>query len=1640
MQILKELHTIGELPQNMQNRILVPTEAEGCHLIPVTDSAFIDRPWLKSLVHEEQSEDGKTFTIISPLVTAELAEFLHVPPLSRLLLDADDLEEFTQAGQTEPLTVRIWNILKNTYGDSAIFKEMIQNAEDADATEVRFLIDMRKNSDAMVKLFDPGMKSCQGPALWVFNDANFTDEDFANILRLGGRTKEKNAAKIGKFGTGFNSVYHLTDVPCFVSRQFIQYFDPHTTHLGRVLRNKSQPGVRVNLQRTFQLRRFPDQFMPFDGVFGCRMSEPFHYDGSLFRLPLRTREAAQKSDLNKESYDDVRIKRLVLDMWESSGSLMIFTRKVMKVSMHYLSAESTDATKAVELFSIEKRRSENTFKDDIILSTESITQEMTQSGAEFFQNETAVLKSTFRSIRATCEGSVTTKKMAAEESAVGLSPRGEVAMTLVKSHPSKIQGEVYCYLPLSIQSMLPVHINGAFAVTDNRQHLYKPTPEGMNRHAEWNNLFLRDVVCRAYIHLLSDNNFVETFICKYGSVAYDCLWPDVDNVPKDGDCSAIFDAFYHAVVHRFDKSPQPALFWKDRKALQFRDAVFLSQDFQDEDNIKDAVTAILETCLSKSTVFEVSGKTRRAFVRAHLNDELMAKTFDQERFFDEIFLPQLHNVSEEHRNILILFALNCRNESLRQKLRNVRCIPVSGGEINLQKPVDLVHPQRQAAKLFSEGDGVFPRECFRSSQTFAALEDLGMMTDYVSPEKFLTQCSSVASLCAGEDDSALRRSRDLITYLSNMLCERDWANNNSLKKQMMMLAILPVFQKGSTASPFLPWKSFGCYMAANSIYSALQSNLVSSVAPVLDESKESPMPLDVSRFLDLHEKRPRLQEVMDQLTNIRIHVEQGNVSHEVEKSCYDIYKYLSEECRDNPAGELLTSLKNDRWILIDKVFAHPSTVAITVGPSLEPYLFQLPTRLSQYPSLIQAAGIKQTFEATDYEKVLHDIYKVNKERPLQTAELTAVTAIARLLGKARIHGDVSVTYLPDVLNVMRPSTDLCYCDVDWISNEDGHIHQCHQDISFSLAKRLNIKDIRHQSLEQYAQNLPGEAFGQREKLTSRIKRILQSYSGEDTVFKELLQNADDAGATEFHIVYDPRSHPNERVFGDKMKPLQGPAFCVFNNQSFSTEDIIGIQDLGQGSKENEMSKIGRYGVGFNTVYRLSDCPSFISGGETLCVFDPICSHAPGATHSSPGRLYKVTDQLRQTYSDVFPCYLEDKFTETRDRYTVFRFPLRSETSKLSSETWDRDKIEKLLEEFAVTASESLLFLQNVKSVKISEITADGVLASRQTVEVQIQPHEEEKKRCFYSRVSEYIAAANNGENVRELTPEDVCYEISLRSKSNTEHWVICQQLGCRNWNEMDENSIIQQKLIPIGGVAARLSDKKVKGKAYCFLPLPIETQLPVHVHGYFALDHESRRNLWRGATKDHRTLWNQQLFENVIALSYINLLSWIRDYFNEHYKWHTPISQGRSKEVLKRLHAYHDFFPLCGTDNYWGALVGAIYEGIARTRCMFFPVLQPNDENAWLLTWRTPIVDLQDIKRLSCFETIKGEHEKVKQIRRREALSGVCKNFVAFIPTRNSCKKLDALNFLLGESSIKNFKPFIPQWQMDVAALRSLDQ
>src|SRR5438552_3302259 len=109
------------------------------------------------------------------------------------------------AGQSQKLTTLLRDLVRRYPKTIGIFSEFLQNADDAQASVIEFILDRR--TFASTTLPAPQMASLMGPALLVYNDSVFREEDFTNIQQVGDSGKRMELAKTGRFGVGFTAAY-----------------------------------------------------------------------------------------------------------------------------------------------------------------------------------------------------------------------------------------------------------------------------------------------------------------------------------------------------------------------------------------------------------------------------------------------------------------------------------------------------------------------------------------------------------------------------------------------------------------------------------------------------------------------------------------------------------------------------------------------------------------------------------------------------------------------------------------------------------------------------------------------------------------------------------------------------------------------------------------------------------------------------------------------------------------------------------------------------------------------------------------------------------------------------------------------------------------------------------------------------------------------------------------------------------------------------------------------------------------------------------------------------------------------------------------------------------------------------------------
>ena len=116
-----------------------------------------------------------------------------------------------------------------------------------------------------------------------------------------------------------------------------------------------------------------------------------------------------------------------------------------------------------------------------------------------------------------------------------------------------------------------------------------------------------------------------------------------------------------------------------------------------------------------------------------------------------------------------------------------------------------------------------------------------------------------------------------------------------------------------------------------------------------------------------------------------------------------------------------------------------------------------------------------------------------------------------------------------------------------------------------------------------------------------ICRLLEHGYQDDegrTILRELFQNADDARAQTLSIVL------LDRIPGARHELLQGPVLLVTNDGPLKASDAEALRGAAGGNKGADETKIGRFGLGLKSVFRL--CEAFLYAGSGGGNAEPTC--------------------------------------------------------------------------------------------------------------------------------------------------------------------------------------------------------------------------------------------------------------------------------------------------------------------------------------------------------------------------------------------------------------------------------------------------
>jgi sacsin len=417
--------------------------------------------------------------------------------------------------------------------------------------------------------------------------------------------------------------------------------------------------------------------------------------------------------------------------------------------------------------------------------------------------------------------------------------------------------------------------------------------------------------------------------------------------------------------------------------------------------------------------------------------------------------------------------------------------------------------------------------------------------------------------------------------------------------------------------------------------------------------------------------------------------------------------------------------------------------------------------------------------------------------------------------------------VPDGNGVLHPFSDMTVGNHEEQSQDaiTKSLHFLHPGISRITIKQLRFPTVQERFLDKRVGPEFIQDFEQGQKLTTMISDVLQRYPIQDT-FNEYLANAEDSGgAHKISWVVDATSnYPKDNLISSELSECTASALLCHNDGVFTQKDLESLTNIGNASKRDEPSKIGRFGRGSLTMYHWTCTPSFISG-EHFVIFDPEQTRLPHNTTTRErrkGMLLSIKD-VRQLWPDQLrPFEGLFGFSAQTDKYegTLFRFPImesRARSMMYSSVPGGItvDGVRKALTDYGQDARTALLFLKNIQSIECYERNASGELEKLWDVSVKRLGSGLTKVQVQHERFGVLTISG----------------KTSIQRISGSDTWVlITSTMAADRIPDHLRATRERHKLQARCGIAAMVRDRESTLKGRLFLDVPTANALDIPVH------------------------------------------------------------------------------------------------------------------------------------------------------------------------------------------------------------------
>ncbi|KAI9530477.1 hypothetical protein NQZ68_004495 [Dissostichus eleginoides] len=861
------------------------------------------------------------------------------------------------------------------------------------------------------------------PALYAYNNAAFTDEDWEGIQMAGRSVKRNDPNKVGRFGIGFNSVYHITDVPSIFSSDHLGMMDPQEKIFGQ--RNSGFLWSLDDAEHQKALIEMHDQFQPFRDIvslvgrkeWSTVINEDQHFNGTIFRFPLRK----EASDISDSLYDSDRVVELFDSFIADADLSLLFLKNVTSVSLIHINMYGTVKTR------LEVKSSMSTdvvleSEDDSIIESSTRFKVITLNSEDHKETKWLLTTCTMK------EGNVEHLDSLAKK--LSFFPQVDLAFPCGEKRDSS-ESRLSCFLPLpnneSNKTGLPVYINACFGLTDNRREIkWQEEDQQHDEHAVWNELLMKEVLPQAYIMIIQDAiNLAQQDNLPVSSV-YD-LWPDIAQIKHKRKWYAVardvLDLLFRQNVAVLSLAKD------EREFITPSEAVFPCNGPTSSD-ILAAIKRTLVSC--GENLVTLPGSVASAIVEAYPHLDTL-KHVTPAFIRGSLRRIDVHTISKPDKLCLLEFILS--DEKYRE-LEGLQLLPLNDGSFR-----SFTDREEDTALIDSNE---FPRVL------------LPFCKHLFIPDNLRPACSAHLKELARENIfKVINIDAKRVAEYTKRFLPQDW-------KQMSKGHV--TWDVSSNQHPPLEW----------------------------------------------------LQE---------------------------FWTFLNTHFKEKMA-------KDTHWLWSHDQFVSPQDLVLDYPRNLDlsSYIRKVPNEFLPYKKLLQEFGLKTLLSDQEIVGILHSIQKTIEETQQPFASSSEVKVSIEILKwlwkeKKTVQDDIPVPVLiQGEQHTLKPLSTAVFCDVsknglNEIKYSQEEVHVVHEDITKAAAEWFNIRFLSTYILDPELVGI--EQFGQSEPITTRIKNILKEYDEERDIFKEIIQNAEDAGAEACKFLVDLRVHK------DSPESLIDPDMALF---------------------------------------------------------------------------------------------------------------------------------------------------------------------------------------------------------------------------------------------------------------------------------------------------------------------------------------------------------------------------------------------------------------------------------------------------------------------------------------------------------------